>query len=100
MLQSRLSSSKTTQQKDDITTVIVDEVHNRSAQSDYVLALTLAAMQKSLRLRSVLMSATGDHHLVEERIPHCQRLIMKGAMHCARRNFLTQLVEQDDHLLT
>ena len=36
--------------------------HNRSAQSDDVLALTLAAMQKSPRLRLVLMSATGDHH--------------------------------------
>ena len=31
------------QKKDDVTTVIVDEVHNRSAQSDYVLALALAA---------------------------------------------------------
>ena len=28
--------------QDVITTVIIDEVHNRSAQSDYVLALTLS----------------------------------------------------------
>ena len=100
MMQSRLSSSKTAKQKDDITTIIVDEVHNRSVQSDYVLALTLAAMQKSSRLRLVLMSATGDHRLVEERIPYCQRLLMKGAMHCVRRYFRTQPVEQDDQLLT
>ena len=59
MMQPRLSSSKFAQREGDITTVIVDEVHNHSAHSDCVLALTLAAMQKSSRLRLVLMSATG-----------------------------------------
>ena len=63
-----LSNSKTAQHKDDITTVTVGEVHNRSAQSDYVLALTLAAMQKFSRLKLVLTSATGDHHLVEKEV--------------------------------
>ena len=57
-----------------ITTVVIDEVHNRSAHSDYVLALTLAAMQKTTDLRLVLMSATGDHNLVRERIPYCQQI--------------------------
>ena len=75
-----------------ITTVVIDEVHdtcgsNRSAHSDYVLALTLAAMQKKSTLRLVLMSATGDHSLVRQRIPHCQRLVMKGVMHKVRRCF-------------
>ena len=46
--------------QDLITTVVIDEVHNRSAHSDYVLALTEAAMQKNTDLRLVLMSATGD----------------------------------------
>ena len=67
--------------QDVITTVVIDEVHNRSAHSDYVLALTLAATQKHSHLRLVLMSATGDHSLVEERIPQCQQLVMKGVMH-------------------
>ena len=58
-------TAKTAQQKEEIATVIVDEVHNRSAQSDYV-CLTLAAMQKTPDLRLVLMSATGDRQLVEE----------------------------------
>ena len=48
------------QPQDVITTVVIDEVHNRSAHSDYVLALTLAALQKSTDLRLVLVSATGD----------------------------------------
>ena len=39
-------SSHDTEVQDVITTVTIDEVHDRSAHSDYVLALTLAAMQK------------------------------------------------------
>ena len=81
-----------------ITTVIIDEVHNRSAHSDYVLALTLAAMQKKSTLRLVLMSATGDHNLVRERIPHCQQMVMQSVMFGS----LIQHVESDstdcDHL--
>ena len=99
MMQQYLVSSKDTDVQDVITTVIIDEVHNRSAHSDYVLALTLAAMQKVSHLRLVLMSATGDHSLVEERIPHCQQLVMKGVMHHVKRCFLDQPLDQSDNLL-
>ena len=84
MMQQYLVSSNDEDVQDVITTVVIDEVHNRSAHSDYVLALTLAAMQKHSHLRLVLMSATGDHSLVEERIPHCQQLVMKGAASCQK----------------
>ena len=70
MMQAYLVSSDQLTSQELITTVIIDEVHNRSAHSDYVLALTLAAMQQKPTLRLVLMSATGDHNLVRERIPH------------------------------
>ena len=82
-----------------ITTVVIDEVHNRSAHSDYVLALTLAAMQKSTDLRLVLMSATGDRNLIKERIPFCQQLIMKGAMHNVKRCFPEQPLDRSANLL-
>ena len=79
--------------------MIIDEVHNRSAHSDYVLALTLAAMQKNSDLRLVLMSATGDHNLVCERIPHCQQLVMKAIMHKVKRCFLEQPLDRSTNLL-
>ena len=79
MMQQYLVAPHGTDVQDVITTVIIDEVHNRSAHSDYVLGLTLAAMQKVTHLRLVLMSATGDHSLVAERIPHCQQLVMNRA---------------------
>ena len=90
MMQARLMSIAPVLPQDEITTVVIDEVHNRSAHSDYVLALTLAVMQKTPDLRLVLMSATGDHQLVRDRLPHCQQLVMKGAMHQVKRYFLAQ----------
>ena len=39
---------------------LIDAVHSRSVQSDYALALTLAAMQRTSRIRLVLMSTTGS----------------------------------------
>ena len=47
MMQARLMTAAPAQSQDKITTVVIDEVHNRSAHSDYVLALTLAVMQKT-----------------------------------------------------
>ena len=45
------------------------------------------------------MSATGDHNLVRERIPHCQQLLMKGVMHKVRRCFLEQPLDRSSNLL-
>ena len=58
MMQARLMSTAPPSPQDVITTVVIDEMHNSSAHSDYVLALTLAVMQKTPDLRLVLMSAT------------------------------------------
>ena len=91
MTQARLMSNAPPLHQDVITTVVIDEVLNRSAHSDYVLALTLAIMQKTPHLKLVLMSATGDHKLVRERIPHCQQIVMQGAMHRVKRYFLHSL---------
>ena len=74
-------------------------MHDRSAHSVYVLALTLAAMQKNSDLRLVLMSATGDRNLARERIPYCQQLVMKGVMHKVKRCFLEQPLDRSANLL-
>ena len=74
-------------------------MHDRSAHSVYVLALTLAAMQKNSDLRLVLMSATGDRNLVRERIPYCQQLVMKGVVHKVKRCFLEQPLDRSANLL-
>ena len=86
-MQSHIQGKKSAHKPEDVTTVIIDEVHNGSVQSDYALALTLAAMQVSdrIRLALALMSATGDHDLVEHRLPFCQRVVLTGVQ-CTRSN--------------
>ena len=66
MMQAYLVSSDQLTSQELITTVIIDEVHNRSAHSDYVLALTLAAMQRKSTRRLVLMSATRSANLLNQ----------------------------------
>ena len=56
-------------------------------------------MQKTLDLRLVLTSATGDHKLVRERVPHCQQLVMKGVMHSVKRCFLAQPEDRSANML-
>ena len=74
MMQAYLVSSDPPTPQDLITTVIMDEMHNRSAHSDYVLALTLAAMQQKSTLR-----------LVSD---ECNR----GPQPCARKNSLLSTI--------
>ena len=99
MMQARLMSTAPLLPQDEITTLVIDEVHNRSAHSDSVLALNLAMMRKTPDLRLVLMSATGDHQLVRDRIPHCQQLVMKGAMHQVKRYSLAQPRERSFNMV-
>ena len=73
LMESHVQGAASAHKPESIATVVVDEVDSRSVQSDYTLALTLLAMQLSDKIRLVAMSATGDHDLVESRIPECQR---------------------------
>ena len=98
-MQSLLQGASSSHKPYNITTVIIDEVHNRSAQSDYALALTLAAMQMSGKTRLVLMSATGDSDLVKNQVPRCQKVVLSGAMHKIGRIFLSQPTQCSDRLL-
>ena len=48
MMQSFLHGTTSVHKQEDITTIIFDKMHNRSSQSDSVLALALATMQNLL----------------------------------------------------
>ena len=78
--QSHVQGANSAYQPEDITTLVIDEAHTRSVQSDETLAFTLLATQTSDRLHLVIF-ATGDHDLVKRRMPECQRLILRGTMY-------------------
>ena len=65
LMQSHVQGSASAHKPENITMVIIDEVHTRFVQSDYALAFALLAMQLSDKIRLVLMSAIGDHDLVK-----------------------------------
>ena len=91
-----LSNSNSAQKKDDITTV-VDRVHNRSAQSDYVLALTLAA--KVLKTKVGIDERNRGPYLGRRKNPQLPEIGNEEAMHCVHRYFLSQPIEHAEHLL-
>ena len=68
MMQARLMSIAPVQPQDEITTVVIDEVHNGSAHSDYVLTLTLAVTQKTPDLRLVPRQEIGSWCVIESPI--------------------------------
>ena len=93
IMQLHIQGATLAHKPEDVATVICDEVHNRSVQSDYAVALTLAAMQVSGRIRLVLMSAMGDHDL-----PFCQQVVLTCMMHKIHRIFMSQPIRRHDQL--
>ena len=85
MMQADLVSSYQLTSQELITTVSIDEVHNRSAHSDYVLAPTFGSNAAEV--------------IVRERIPQCQQLVVKGVMHHVKRCFLEQPLNRSANLL-
>ena len=99
MMQSHMQRVASAHKPEDVTTVITDEVHNRSVQGDYALTLTLLAMQMSSRISLVLMGATGDHDLVKNATPQCHKIVFTGATRKIHQIFLSQPIQRADHLL-
>ena len=66
-------------------------------EDELIVKNTVKAL--SPRVVAVHGPTTGDHSPVEERIPHCQQLVMKGVMHHVKRCFLDQPLDQSHNLL-
>lgn len=78
---------------DNITHIIVDEVHERSIESDFLLIVlrTLAAVRPSLKI--VLMSATLDAARISEYFGGCPTLAVPGRTFPVEVNFLEDVLE-------
>lgn len=78
---------------DNITHIIVDEVHERSIESDFLLIVlrTLAAVRPSLKI--VLMSATLDAERISEYFGGCPTLAVPGRTFPVEVNFLEDVLE-------
>lgn len=58
--------------------VIVDEVHERSAECEFLLIILKEMIQKFPQLRVILMSATGNLKLFSEYFNNCPIIDVEG----------------------
>uniref|UniRef100_V9K905 ATP-dependent RNA helicase DHX29 n=1 Tax=Callorhinchus milii TaxID=7868 RepID=V9K905_CALMI len=79
--------------------VIVDEVHERSVHSDFLLIILKEIMQKRLDLNLVLMSATVDSGKFANYFAHCPIISIPGRLYPVEVFHLEDVVEATGYTL-
>ncbi|CAN8244837.1 unnamed protein product [Cochlearia groenlandica] len=89
----------------DVTHIIVDEVHERSLLGDFLLIILKSLIEKqacnntSRRLKVILMSATVDADLFSRYFAHCPVITAQGRTHPVTTHFLEEIYESTRYLL-
>lgn len=81
---------------DEITHIIVDEVHERSIESDFLLIVLKSLVQQRKALKVVLMSATVDAEKISNFFGGCPFLSVPGRTFPVQVNYLEDAVEAAD----
>ncbi|GCC26723.1 ATP-dependent RNA helicase DHX29 [Chiloscyllium punctatum] len=79
--------------------VIVDEVHERSVQSDFLLIILKELMQKRSNLNLILMSATVDSDKFARYFGHCPVINIPGRIYPVEVYHLEEVVEETGYIL-
>lgn len=78
---------------DGVTHIIVDEVHERSIESDFLLIVLKSLVQQRKDLKVVLMSATIDAEKISTFFGGCPFLLVPGRTFPVQVNYLEDAVE-------
>ncbi|KAK0456451.1 P-loop containing nucleoside triphosphate hydrolase protein [Armillaria borealis] len=78
---------------DELTHIIIDEVHERTIESDFLLIVLKSLLQQRSDLRVVLMSATVDAVKISEFFGGCPILHVPGRTFPVEVNYLEDAVE-------
>ncbi|KAL4400189.1 RNA helicase [Malassezia pachydermatis] len=84
---------------DEVTHIIIDEVHERSIESDFLLIVLKSLMRQRPDLKVVLMSATLDAHRISEYFGGCPTLSVPGRTFPVDSYFLEDALELCDYTL-
>jgi HrpA-like RNA helicase len=76
-----------------VTHVIVDEVHERSVESDFVLVVLKGLIKKRKDLKLILMSATMNAELFSKYFDNCPLLDIPGRTFPVKNLFLEDAIE-------
>lgn len=82
-----------------ITHIIVDEVHERSVQSDFLLTILKDVVMKRSDLQLILMSATVDCHKFSSYFSHCPVITIPGRTFPVEVFHLEDIVEETGYIL-
>lgn len=83
----------------DVTHIIVDEVHERSIESDFLLIVLKSLRTQRPDLKIVLMSATLDAQRLSEYFDQCPALAVPGRTFPVDSYFLEDVLETCDYTL-
>ncbi|KAM4705218.1 ATP-dependent RNA helicase DHX30 [Rhinophrynus dorsalis] len=72
--------------------VLVDEVHERDVNTDFLLILLKRVQLLNPRLRVVLMSATGDNERIAEYFGNCPIIRVPGFMYPVKEHYLEDVM--------
>ncbi|KAJ7110080.1 P-loop containing nucleoside triphosphate hydrolase protein [Mycena epipterygia] len=78
---------------DEITHIIIDEVHERTIESDFLLIVLKSLLQQRSDLRVILMSATVDAEKISEFFGNCPTLHVPGRTFPVDVHFLEDAIE-------
>ncbi|KAH9495037.1 ATPdependent RNA helicase [Bulinus truncatus] len=82
-----------------VTHVVVDEVHERSEQSDFLLLVLKKLLVQRPDLRVILMSATIDTQLFSDYFGGCPVIEIPGKMYPVKQFFLEDILEKTQYRL-
>ncbi|KAJ3839808.1 P-loop containing nucleoside triphosphate hydrolase protein [Lentinula raphanica] len=78
---------------DEVTHIIIDEVHERSIESDFLLIVLKSLLEQRSDLKVVLMSATVDAEKISEYFGGCPMLHVPGRTYPVHVQYLEDAVE-------
>ncbi|KAJ7103397.1 P-loop containing nucleoside triphosphate hydrolase protein [Mycena belliarum] len=78
---------------DEITHIIIDEVHERTIESDFLLIVLKSLLQQRPDLRVILMSATVDAEKISEFFGNCPTLHVPGRTFPVDVHYLEDAIE-------
>ncbi|WFD42273.1 RNA helicase [Malassezia psittaci] len=84
---------------EEITHIIIDEVHERSIESDFLLMVLKVLMRQRRDLKVVLMSATLDAERISEYFGGCPTLHVPGRTFPVEQYYLEDVIEMCDYTL-
>ncbi|KAF8922394.1 P-loop containing nucleoside triphosphate hydrolase protein [Mucidula mucida] len=85
---------------DEITHIIIDEVHERTIESDFLLIVLKTMIQVRPSLRVILMSATVDSAKISRYFNNCPTLEVPGRTFPVRVNYLEDAVDLTQWTIT